>query len=181
MKVTDVEWLRGVILVRRQLVSQPRVKLTEPKSRSSIRDVPVPRFVIELLAAHVERHGANEDGLVLHGRDGQPVRSARFGERWRATSKAVGVELRFHDLRHAFASALIAQGCDVVAVSHAMGHATPSITLNVYGHLWPSGEDRIRAAIEAAWQPREDLVRTEEAAVEAKSLVAGHVGTAGAS
>jgi integrase len=63
-------------------------------------------------------------------------------ERWVATRKAVGLDLRFHDLRHAFASALIAQGCDVVTVSHAMGHATPSITLNVYGHLWPSGEDR---------------------------------------
>jgi len=110
----------------------------------------------------------------------EPVRSSRFGERWTATRRAVGCDLRFHDLRHAFASALIHQGCDVVTVSHVLGHASPAITLRTYAHLWPKAEDRIRAAIEAAWQAREDLVRTEEEGDEVKSLVVGHVGPTGA-
>jgi hypothetical protein len=37
----------------------------------------------------------------------------------------------------------------VVAVQHALGHSTPSITLDVYSHLWPSDEDRLRHAIDA--------------------------------
>lgn len=51
-----------------------------------------------------------------------------------------------HALRHTYASSLIASGCDVVTVQRALGHAQPSITLNVYSHLWPSAEDKTRAA-----------------------------------
>ena len=51
-----------------------------------------------------------------------------------------------HDLRHFFASGLIADGCGVVTVQHALGHSSASITLNVYSHLWPKAEGRTRAA-----------------------------------
>lgn len=51
-----------------------------------------------------------------------------------------------HDLRHFYASGLIAAGCDVVTVQHALGHSSPSITLNTYSHLWPKAEDRTRNA-----------------------------------
>ena len=51
-----------------------------------------------------------------------------------------------HDLRHYFASGLIADGCDVVTVQHALGHSSAPITLNVYSHLWPKAEDRTRTA-----------------------------------
>jgi len=51
-----------------------------------------------------------------------------------------------HDLRHFYASGLIAAGCDVVAVQRALGHANATMTLDTYAHLWPSSEDRIRAA-----------------------------------
>jgi integrase len=46
-----------------------------------------------------------------------------------------------HSLRHYFASGLIAAGCDVVTVQRALGHKSPSVTLNTYSHLWPSAED----------------------------------------
>jgi site-specific recombinase XerD len=58
-------------------------------------------------------------------------------------------DVTLHTLRHTFASNLIASGCDVVTVQRALGHAQPSITLNVYSHLWPSAEDRTRAATAA--------------------------------
>ena len=43
--------------------------------------------------------------------------------------------IRLHDLRHTFASILIGNGCDIVTVSKLMGHASPSITMDVYSHL----------------------------------------------
>jgi len=64
-----------------------------------------------------------------------------------------------HDLRHFYASGLIAAGCDVVTVQHALGHATPTITLDTYSHLWPKAEDRTRAAAASLWVPA-DSVRT---------------------
>jgi integrase len=52
--------------------------------------------------------------------------------------------IRFHDLRHAFASMLIPAGCSVKAVSAALGHSAAATTLNLYSHLWRGDEDRIR-------------------------------------
>lgn len=45
--------------------------------------------------------------------------------------------IRFHDLRHTFASLIISNGEDIVRVSRLMGHANASITLNVYNHMLP--------------------------------------------
>jgi integrase len=57
---------------------------------------------------------------------------------------------RFHDLRHFFASVLIAGGCDVKAVQAAMRHGAASMTLDVYAGLWPDADDRARQAASAA-------------------------------
>jgi integrase len=46
-------------------------------------------------------------------------------------------KIRFHDLRHTFASLLMANGEDVVRVSRLLGHASPTITLRVYSHMLP--------------------------------------------
>ncbi len=61
--------------------------------------------------------------------------------------------LRFHDLRHTFASLLIAQGMTVVFVSRQLGHASPDITLRVYAHLFDSAEhaERASAMLEASF------------------------------
>jgi integrase len=59
-------------------------------------------------------------------------------------------KLRFHDLRHTFASMLIAQGANVVFVSQQLGHANPAITLGVYAHEFAQAEhaERVVAAVQ---------------------------------
>jgi hypothetical protein len=47
-------------------------------------------------------------------------------------------EIRFHDLRHTAASLMLNNGIPVIVVSRRLGHARPSITLDVYGYLIPS-------------------------------------------
>lgn len=73
--------------------------------------------------------------------------------------------IKLHDLRHFYASGLIAQGCDVVTVQRALGHASATTTLNVYSHLWPTAEDRTCSAAAAmmtsALKNPADSVRTE--------------------
>jgi integrase len=61
--------------------------------------------------------------------------------------------LTFRDLRHVFASILIADGANVVQIARQMGHASPSITLNVYAHLFDGGEQarRIRDGLERGY------------------------------
>ena len=55
--------------------------------------------------------------------------------------------VRFHGLRHYFASLLISAGLDVKVVQTRMRHASAKTTLDVYGHLWPDSDDSTRAAI----------------------------------
>ena len=77
------------------------------------------------------------------------VRSSAVGHRWRTTLAAAGLTgVKLHDLRHFYASGLIASGCDVVTVQRALGHASATTTLNTYSHLWPTAEDRTRRAAE---------------------------------
>jgi integrase len=54
-----------------------------------------------------------------------------------------------HDLRHFFASALIAGGAGVEQVQVVLGHATAVITLRIYAHLWPGEDDRTRSVMDS--------------------------------
>jgi hypothetical protein len=54
-----------------------------------------------------------------------------------------------HDLRHFYASGLIASGCGVVTAQRALEHASVTTTLSTYWHLWPSAGDRTRATAQS--------------------------------
>jgi len=58
--------------------------------------------------------------------------------------------LSLHAWRHIHASQLIASGIDVLTISRRLGHGSPSITLNVYGHLFHASDDKAAAIFEAA-------------------------------
>jgi len=57
--------------------------------------------------------------------------------------------LRFHDLRHIFASTLIGGGVNVALVARLMGHSTPQVTLTVYSHFFEADYGKARIALEA--------------------------------
>jgi integrase len=67
-------------------------------------------------------------------------------------------EFSFHDLRHYFASLLIASGADVKTVQARMRHASARTTLDTYSHLWPDADDSTRAAVGAAIAARVESV-----------------------
>jgi integrase len=148
-----VLWLARAVRVDRQWITRRGLaEFGPPKSPASNRTIPASNFVLDFLAEHV---GRRHTGKGLH-RAGEPVDYNDFGYHWRRTVLAAGLGqvvrdtgrkryegLRYHDLRHAFASLLIFAGCSVKAVQHALGHASAATTLNRYSHLWPGDEDRI--------------------------------------
>jgi integrase len=72
-------------------------------------------------------------------------------------------QIRFHDLRHTFASLMIANGKDIVRVSRMLGHASPTITLKVYSHMLPkqhygSSKRLVDMVFGGANEPRQDQV-----------------------
>ncbi|MFG2672064.1 tyrosine-type recombinase/integrase [Streptomyces sp. NPDC048445] len=77
---------------------------------------------------------------------------SRRGERAAGRDGRKPVELPHlvtHDLRHFYASALIAGGASVKQVQMDLGHASAVITLRIYAHLWPGEEDRTRSVTDA--------------------------------
>jgi len=66
---------------------------------------------------------------------------------------------RYHDLRHYFASLLIASGADVKAVQARLRHASAKTTLDTYGHIWPDRDESTRAAVDAVITARTEQRR----------------------
>jgi integrase len=159
-----VHFLRRTLRVDRQLVDRnvPAPILAPPKSDSSNRTIPLASFVAEALSEHAARFSIEPGELVLRDPKGRMVTSDLFGEAWRPACKAAGVPgLRFHALRHTFASTLLSRGVSVKAVADWLGHASPVITLTTYAHLMPADEDVARSVLDAALAPgAEDRLRT---------------------
>lgn len=154
LTVDRVDFLRRTLRVDRQLHRGQGLVLVPPKTASSARTVPLAGIVVDALAAHLAAHPAGADGLILAGPDGDPVDANRFGHQWRRAVKTAGVPgLRYHDLRHTFASTLLSRGVSVKAVADWLGHASPTITLSTYAHLMPADEEVARAVLDAALAP----------------------------
>ena len=165
LAVSDVDFLGRRVSVARQL--DDGQMLGPLKTASSYRTVPLPDVVSVALAEHVKRTG-RRDGLVFATPAGEPVKRNTFGRTWRCAVEQVGLRgLRLHDLRHAYASALIAAGESVKVVQTRMGHASAMVTLDVYGHLFPDSDDRTRAAVDAYLGNPADSARTQNASAQA--------------
>lgn len=77
------------------------------------------------------------------------MRRSSFGEVWHRATLSAGVT--FHDLRHCYASLLIARGCSVKSVQQRLGHQSAMETLDTYSHLWLDSDDETRSAVDHAW------------------------------
>nr|WP_239522904.1 tyrosine-type recombinase/integrase [Geodermatophilus normandii] len=111
----------------------------------SERVVALPYRLLQSLGRHVERHVGSAEGWLFATASGVPLPPSTVDSWWQPTIRAAGTPgLHLHALRHFYASGLIAAGCDVVTVQRALGHRSPSTTLDTYAHLWPSAEDPTR-------------------------------------
>lgn len=144
-----VDLRKGEILVRQQLIDG---KLVEPKSDAAQRRIPLPAATVQALRAHRRGCPSSDLDLVFPMPSGTVVHPANWYARvFIPTRKAAQLPtLRVHDLRHVYASALIRQGRSIKYVQTTMGHATASMTLNVYGWLYPD-EGETAAADLGKW------------------------------
>ncbi|HLG01348.1 MAG TPA: tyrosine-type recombinase/integrase [Acidimicrobiia bacterium] len=116
--------------------------------------MPLPQAVAEALARHLEAFPAASDGLIFTNKHGAPINRSRFSDVWRQAVRdgAPSRPVRFHDLRHFYASLLIRHGESVKVVQARLGHASASETLDTYSHLWPDSEDTTRDAVDSVLQ-----------------------------
>jgi integrase len=149
LQAGDVDFLKRRISVARQVqrAGGRNVEIRLPKCGSE-RDVYVPDELLQMLSQLIAsgiRHL-----WLFSGASDLPPHQNTIGYRWRRACGDAGVSgVALHDLRHYFASGLIASGCDVVTVQRAMGHRKATTTFDTYSHLWPTAVDKTRAGAAA--------------------------------
>ena len=167
--INDIDWLRGIVHVRRQVVMLPKNKMTFalPKYEKT-RDVPLSDHVKNVLATYMQKYPPKPVTLPWKELDGTPVtanllltsRESKAGNAghlqtnvWRPACRRAGFEPTNRDgphvLRHTYASLLLDAGESIITVAARLGHADPAFTLKVYAHLMPDADPRTRSAVDA--------------------------------
>jgi integrase len=140
------------------------LRVTDAKTASGRRTIHLPASTVAALKRH--RKDQNERRLLCGGAwqdldlvadrgDGGPVNPDSLSHAFADIAESVGLpEVRLHDLRHGFATALLKAGVNVKIVSEALGHSRSSFTMDVYQHVLPGMGEQAAEAIEAALGPR---------------------------
>lgn len=167
----DVDFLRGVVHVRRQVkvYGNNKQAFALPKGRK-VRQVPLPSSVRDALAAYLVAFPAKSvtlpweslvgkpttSPLILTSREGGAANRNYFNPKiWKPALVTAKIpptrDNGCHALRHHYASVLLDGGESIKAVSEYLGHADAGFTLRTYTHLMPSSDERTRKAIDAAF------------------------------
>jgi integrase len=166
----DIDFREGVVRVRAQLSRGTKAnppRRIDLKTKAGRRDIALARQLEPYLRQHLH---ATElatglprlDAYVFTTSTGRPLNRNNVAKRrLDKAADAAGLnddgvpKLGFHDLRHTFASDLIRAGVDPVRASRQLGHARPSITLDIYAHEFDRarGLDDVRDSIDAAFGP----------------------------
>lgn len=131
----DVDFRNSTVSVSRtvQRVNHrgySEVVVGTPKSRTSVREIPVPGFVLEQL----EKFRDGDSAYILTGNK-KPVEPRTMQNRFKAILKTCQLrDVNFHLIRHTYATVCIESGFDVKTLSELLGHADAGLTLNRYVH-----------------------------------------------
>lgn len=141
LKWGNVNLSDGILSVRQTMqritnmskLSSARTKIivTEPKSKCSKRDIPLPQFITEI-ARKLQQGSAN---YILTGEKNRFVEPRTMQNRFKAIIKECRIcSANYHALRHTFATRCVEVGFDIKTLSEILGHSNVNITLNRYVH-----------------------------------------------
>lgn len=157
LRVRDVDFARRRVEVARA-VSEPagRIVFGTPKTHAR-RSVPFPQFLVDPIAEACE--GREPDDLLFPSPNGDVIRAGNFRSRTLASAvqRVQQVDPSFprvtpHDLRHTAASLALSSGANIKAIQGMLGHASATMTLDVYADLFPDDLDSVAAALDLAAQ-----------------------------
>jgi integrase len=141
MKWSDIDVVSGTITVQRTIeriyVIEGEEKHTElvintPKTKNSFREIPMSKELLAIVKPL--KKVVNEDFFVLTN-ENEPTEPRTYRNYYKKLMKQLGMpELKFHGLRHSFATRCIESNCDYKTVSVILGHSNISTTLNLYVH-----------------------------------------------
>jgi integrase len=147
LKWPDLKWNSGVLYVQRQVQRVPGQgwKFVEPKTKAGRRPIRLGEGTLQILREHRELQHSRKTSVGDRWQDhdlifpcsvGTPLHPSNLRRDFNQVLESAGIpRIRFHDLRHTAASLMLNHGIPVIVVSKILGHAKPSTTLDIYGHL----------------------------------------------
>ena len=143
----DVDWHSRIITVRRTVeriknldpTAKERTKIIicEPKTLSSVRTIPIPRYLFSRLREYYEkkaREGGEGDFFILSN-DAKPIEPNTLYNRYKKLMRRYKMDrYTFHALRHTFATRCVEAGFDTKSLSEILGHSNIATTLSIYVH-----------------------------------------------
>ena len=132
---TDLDVENMTISVTKQVNRiNGQLKVSQPKTSNSIRTIPIPKQAVDLLILEHEKHPDNPY-MFPSPKTGTMYDPDSFRHTHEKILAAAGIEhIRFHDLRHTFATLSLQNGVDVKTLSNTLGHYSAGFTLDTYTH-----------------------------------------------
>ncbi|NEG54743.1 tyrosine-type recombinase/integrase [Bifidobacterium platyrrhinorum] len=165
LQVQDLNLKKGTARIRRTWTRNldNKRELGTPKNGEA-RTVAIPDFLIEPLQKQVA--GCKKDDFVFRAPRGGAIDDGNWRTRiWSKVMDNLGMKdegVTIHSLRHTYASIAIANGADVKTLQKQLGHATATMTLDIYAALWPDKLDSVAHAVSQAWQEHNAKPKNEQ-------------------
>lgn len=146
----DIDYDLKIIRVDKQYINGEVSKLKTKRSRRTLDLTPGIEKLLELQREKLKQKGHQDNQYIFCGVRGGRIESDKHGTRfWNPILRKAGVKVRgLHHLRHTFASELLAAGADLLVVSQLLGHASPTITLEIYAHALPPRRSQVASQID---------------------------------
>jgi integrase len=154
----DIDLDKATLRVAQVLESVGQgLRFKAPKTERSRRTIALPASAVTELRAHRKEQwehclklGVGRFDLVFPHWDGRPRGPDRFGNNFSRAAKEIGLSCTLHGLRHTHITHLLRSGVPVHIVSARAGHASATVTLNVYAHLLSGDQEAAAATTDAA-------------------------------
>jgi len=149
----DINALQATVTVERQAVKTGADRVEgPPKSRAGQRVRPLPPFLVEELAVHLDQFtGSDPDDVVFTGPRGEALSAITWQRAYKKAKDATGLTVTLHDLRHSAATVFAWSGATTVEIMAHLGHSTPVAAMK-YQHAAQSRDEATASWIEAVAQ-----------------------------
>ena len=137
LKWQDIDWKNGIIKVRRQGARVDGQIVEAPlKTKNSYRAVTISPQAIEVLKQQKTKTKELKDPYIFPSPNGGPISPDSVNNMLKRVLERAGIpKVRFHDLRHTFATIALQNGVDIKTVSGMLGHFSAGFTLDTYAHV----------------------------------------------